>query len=56
MALFDHVNRSGQTIIVDDSTGTAAGYTLSNEMTDALKAANLETKAPGRGKNGSAGN
>jgi hypothetical protein len=54
--LFDHTDRSGAaTIIVDDWTGTAHGIPLSQEMKDALTAAELPLVAPPRGANGSRG-
>ena len=54
--MFDHTERSGeQTVIVDDSTGSAAGIPLSQRMKDALTAANLPLAAPSRGANGNAG-
>jgi hypothetical protein len=50
--MFDHTERSGEnTIIVDDSTGSAAGIPLSQAMKDALTAAGLPLTAPGRGSN-----
>ena len=54
--MFDHTERSGETtIIVDDSTGSAAGIPLSQAMKDALTAAGLPIVAPSRGANGKAG-
>ena len=54
--MFDHTERSGETtIIVDDSTGSAAGIPLSQAMKDALTAAGLPLVAPSRGANGKAG-
>jgi Type I phosphodiesterase / nucleotide pyrophosphatase len=54
--LFDHTDRSGAaTIIVDDWTGTAHGIPLSQEMKDALTAAELPPVAPPRGANGDRG-
>src|ERR1700704_1993609 len=54
--IFDHTERSGeQTIIFDDSTGTATGIPLSNEVTAALTAAGLPLATPGRGENGRGG-
>jgi hypothetical protein len=54
--IFDHTERTGeQTIIFDDSTGTANGIPLSNEIKSALAAAGLPLAAPGRGDNGRAG-
>jgi hypothetical protein len=55
--MFDHTERSGErTIVVDDSTGTAAGIPLSQEVKDALTAAGLPLTAPSRGENGKTGN
>ena len=54
--IFDHTERSGeQTIIVDDSTGTANGIPLSAEMQARLTAAGLPLASPGRGANGTSG-
>jgi len=54
--MFDHTERSGEhTIIVDDSTGSAAAIPLSQAMKDALAAAGLPLAAPSRGANGKAG-
>ncbi len=47
--MFDHTERSGaETIIMDDSTGSAAGIPLSQAMKDALAAAGLPLAAPSR--------
>ena len=55
--MFSHTERNGEsTIIVDDSTGSAAGVPLSQAMKDALTAAGLPLAAPSRGANGDAGN
>jgi hypothetical protein len=55
--LFDHTNRSGEpTIIFDDSTGSERGIPLSQEIKDALTAAELPPVAPSRGENGKPGN
>jgi Type I phosphodiesterase / nucleotide pyrophosphatase len=54
--IFDHTERSGgQTIVVDDSTGTATGIALSDEFKAALTAAGLPLATPGRGDNGRGG-
>jgi hypothetical protein len=53
--MFDHTDRGEHTIIVDDSTGSAAGASLSQAMKDALTAASLPLAAPSRGDNGKAG-
>jgi hypothetical protein len=54
--IFDHTERTGgQTIIVDDSTGTANGIPLSNDLKSALTAAGLPLATPGRGDNGRSG-
>ena len=50
--MFSHTERTGEsTIVVDDSTGSAAGIPLSQTMKDALTAAGLPLAAPGRGSN-----
>jgi hypothetical protein len=55
--VFDHTERSGeQTIIVDDSTGSAKGIPLSPAVKDELSKAGLPLAAPSRGDNGKAGN
>ena len=47
--MFDHTERSGnETIIMDDSTGSAGGIPLSQAMKDALSAAGLPLVAPSR--------
>jgi hypothetical protein len=47
--MFDHTERSGgETIIMDDSTGSTAGIPLSQAMKDALTAAALPLAAPSR--------
>jgi hypothetical protein len=47
--LFDHTERSGgETIIIDDSTGSPAGIPLSQAMQDALTSAGLPLAAPSR--------
>jgi hypothetical protein len=47
--MFDHTERSGgETIIMDDSTGSTAGIPLSQAMKDALTAAGLPLAAPSR--------
>ena len=54
--VFDHTERSGgETIVVDDSTGTPAGIALAQDVKDKLAALNLPIVAPGRGDNGKAG-
>ena len=55
--IFDHTDRSGEpTIVVDDSTGSAAGIPLAKPVIDALTAAGLPLAAPSRGENGKPGN
>src|SRR6516225_1039227 len=55
--IFDPTERSGgQTILVDDATGTPKGIALSAQMTEQLKAASLPLAAPSRGANAAAGN
>ncbi len=54
--MFDHTDRSGTpTIVIDDATGSEAGIPLAPEVAQALGAAGLPVKAPGRGDNGKAG-
>jgi len=54
--IFDHTERTGaQTIIFDDSTGTANGIPLADEIKAALTSAGLPTATPGRGDNGRGG-
>ena len=54
--IFDHKDRSGEpTIVIDDSTGSAAGIPLSKAMADALAAAGLPLATPPRGANGNSG-
>ena len=54
--LFDHTERTGaETIVVDDSTGTATGIPLSDGMKRRLTAAGLPLQTPARGNNGDAG-
>jgi hypothetical protein len=54
--IFDHTDRTGEpTVIFDDSTGSANGIPLSNEVQAALAKAGLPMTAPGRGDNGKSG-
>jgi predicted AlkP superfamily pyrophosphatase or phosphodiesterase len=54
--IFDPTERSGgQTILVDDATGSPRGIPLSPEITERLKAASLPLSAPSRGINDLAG-
>jgi arylsulfatase A-like enzyme len=54
--VFDHTERTGeQTIIFDDSTGTANGISLSDKIKLALNSAGLPLASPGRGANGRGG-
>ena len=53
--IFDHTERTGKTVIVDDSTGRSGGIPLSDEVTQRMTAAGLAVIAPTRGDNGSAG-
>jgi arylsulfatase A-like enzyme len=47
--IFDHTSRDGgESIIIDDATGTPAGIPLAPWLTDGLKAEGLPTVAPGR--------
>jgi hypothetical protein len=55
--IFDHTERTGgQTVIIDDATGTERGIPLAPEIAERMKAAGLPLTAPGRGANGTAGN
>ncbi|MBN9488071.1 MAG: alkaline phosphatase family protein [Alphaproteobacteria bacterium] len=54
--IFDHTERRGQTIVVDDSTGKKSGVPLSEEFTKRLAAAGLPAETPPRGDNSKAGN
>jgi hypothetical protein len=42
----------GQTLIIDDSTGNDGGSALPQDWLDAMKAARINLKTPGRGDNG----
>jgi type I phosphodiesterase/nucleotide pyrophosphatase len=53
--MFDHNERTGKTIIIDDQTGSPAGVALTDEIKSALTTAGLPTAAPSRGDNGKAG-
>jgi hypothetical protein len=54
--IFDHTDRTGgPTIVVDDSTGSAKGIPLSDEMQKGLAAVGLPPAAPPRGANGDPG-
>src|SRR5882757_7544746 len=54
--IFDHTERTGgQTVIFDDSTGTANGIPLSDDIKAALTSAGLPLATPGRGENGRGG-
>ena len=54
--IMDHTARSGQSLVVDDSTGRAGGVPLTDEVKQRLTAAELPLQAPTRGANGQAGN
>jgi len=55
--VFDHTSRSGgESIIMDDATGTEAGIPLAPWVSDGLKAAGLPGEAPGRLTNKESGN
>ncbi len=55
--VFDHTSRSGgESIIMDDATGTEAGIPLAPWVSDGLKAAGLPAEAPGRLTNKESGN
>src|SRR6516164_7565564 len=49
--IFDHTERTGQTILIDDATGSDKGIPLSAEMSERLKAAGLPLTTPPRGAN-----
>ena len=49
--IFDHTERTGATILVDDATGSDKGIPLSAEMTERLKVAGLPLATPPRGAN-----
>ncbi len=54
--IFDHTERTGtRTVVVDDSTGSANGIPLSEEIQQRLRAAGLSLAAPSRGGNADAG-
>jgi hypothetical protein len=53
--MFDHNERTGKTIILDDQTGSPAGVPLTGDIKKALTDAGLPTSAPSRGDNGKAG-
>lgn len=53
--MFDHNERTGKTIILDDQTGSPAGVPLTDDIKKALTDAGLPTSAPSRGDNGKAG-
>ncbi|MGO4717475.1 alkaline phosphatase family protein [Bradyrhizobium sp. 2TAF24] len=53
--MFDHNERTGKTIIIDDQTGSPAGVPLTDDLKKALTDAGLPTSAPSRGDNGKAG-
>ncbi|MBS0235513.1 MAG: alkaline phosphatase family protein [Proteobacteria bacterium] len=47
--IFDHTSRDGgQSVIIDDATGTPVGIPLAPWLSDGLKAEGLPTEAPGR--------
>ena len=55
--VFNHTSRDGgESVIIDDATGSQAGIPLAPWLSDALKAANLPVVAPSRGDNGKHGN
>jgi hypothetical protein len=54
--IFDHTERTGRrTVVVDDSTGSANGIPLSDEVQQRLRAAGLPLATPSRGGNGDPG-
>ncbi len=55
--IFDHTERTGgETVIIDDATGTEHGIPLAAEIAERMKAAGLPPITPGRGANGVVGN
>jgi hypothetical protein len=50
--LFDHTERTGLSIVIDDYTGTPKGIPLAPEVTERLTAVGLPVVAPSRGANG----
>ncbi len=55
--IFDHTERTGQkTIVLDDQSGTPKGIPMATWVTDGMKVAGIDPKAPGRGDNGKPGN
>jgi arylsulfatase A-like enzyme len=47
--VFDHTSRGGgESVIVDDATGTSAGIPLAQWVSDGIKAEELPAEAPGR--------
>lgn len=55
--IFDHTHRDGgESVIIDDATGSRAGVPLVPWVRDGLKAAGLADVAPPRGDNGKPGN
>ncbi|WP_045834944.1 alkaline phosphatase family protein [Hyphomicrobium sp. 99] len=55
--VFDHTSRDGgESVIVDDATGTPAGIPLTPWLSDGLKAAGLPLEAPSRLTNKESGN
>ena len=55
--IFDHTERTGgETVIIDDATGSDRGIALAPEVVERMKTAGLPLVAPGRGANGAAGN
>jgi hypothetical protein len=55
--IFDHTSRDGgESVIIDDATGSKAGIPLAPWLSDGLQAAGLAEVAPSRGDNGKPGN
>ncbi len=47
--IFDHTSRDGgESVIIDDATGTPVGIPLASWLSDGLRAEGLPTEAPGR--------
>src|SRR5476651_113774 len=55
VAIFDVTERSGKTIVIDDSTGNDGGLPVDPAILAQIQAATQSTKAPSRGPNGQSG-
>jgi arylsulfatase A-like enzyme len=55
--VFDHTSRDGgDSVIIDDATGSKAGIPLAPWVSEGLQAAGLPLASPSRGSNGKSGN